>query len=269
MSTKLGARTSGGWLSYFCAVKRSLLCIALLFFGLTSAAQKTIQDTTIQFFAIGGEIGFHQPFGDLHQRFGSGGITGGSFMYKFRTNWTIEGNVGFFFGNQVKEDSILNNLQMENQNFIGRDGNPVDVFLYERGFVSTVRVGKIFPIVGPNPNCGVHLALGGGVMQHKIRIQPEFETLPQLEGAYKKGYDRLTNGLCLSQSLGYQHFGNFRFVNFYVGVEVYEGFTQNRRTLNFDTQMRDTQERMDIIGTFVVRWYFPIYRRQARDYYFY
>lgn len=232
-------------------------------------AQKNIQDTTIRFFAIGAELGFQQPFGDLQERFGYGGLTGGSFIFKSSKNWTLEGNVGFFFGNRVKEDTILKNLQTNTQIFIGRDGNPVDVFLNERGFVATVRVGKIVPVIGPNPNCGVHLALGGGVMQHRIRIQPEFATLPQLEGDYKKGYDRLTNGLCLSQSIGYQHFGNYRFVNFYIGAEIFEGFTQNRRSLNFDTQKRDARERLDILGTLVVRWYFPIYKRHASDYYFY
>jgi len=250
-------------------IKRFLLSI-LLISGLTAFGQKqSIQDTTIRFFAIGGELGLQMPMGDLEPRFGFGGLTGGSFMFKSGKNWTLEANVGFIFGNQVKEDTILQNLMTETGIIIGRDGNPVDVFLFERGFVSTVRVGKVFPVIGPNPNCGIHLALGGGVMQHKIRIQPEFETLPQLEGDYKKGYDRLTNGFCLSQSLGYQHFGNTRFVNYYVGVEFYEGFTQNRRTINFDTQQPDTRQRLDVIGSLVVRWYFPIYKRQARDYYFY
>lgn len=232
-------------------------------------AQKNIQDTTIQFFAIGAQIGGHMPFGDLGDRFGWGGLTGGTFMYKSPKNLTLEANVGFIFGNQVKEDTILRNLMTETGIFIGRDGNPVDVFLNERGFVGTVRVGKILPIIGPNPNCGLHLAAGVGMMQHKIRIEPEFDALPQLQGDYKKGYDRLTNGFALSQSIGYQHFGNYRFANFYVGLEFFEGFTRSRRSIDFDTMMPDTKDRMDILGTFVVRWYFPMYKRQASDYYFY
>jgi len=106
-------------------------------------------------------------------------------------------------------------------------------------------------------------------MQHKIKIIEVAEQVPQLLGEYKKGYDHLTYGFTLSQSIGYQHFSNYRLLNFYVGAEFYEGFTQNRRSINFNTKSADPTQRLDVLATLVLRWYFPLYKRQASDFYFY
>lgn len=248
---------------------RMVLLTSMLFVSAYSMAQKSIQDTAIRFFAISGELGLQSGFGDLGDRFGYGGIAGGSFLFKSASNVTLEANYGHFFGNQVREDSVLSSLQTQNGDIIGRDGGPADVFLYQRGFVATARVGKVFPIVGPNPNSGIHVAFGGGVMQHKIKIIEVAEQVPQLIGEYKKGYDQLTYGFTLSQNLGYQHFSNYRLFNFYIGVEVYEGFTRNRRTMNFNTMSADPRQRIDVLANFVLRWYFPLYKRKPSDYYFY
>jgi hypothetical protein len=250
-------------------MRRIVFISILLFLTTLGFGQKSIQDTAIRFFAISAEIGLQNGFGDLGDRYGYGGIAGGSFLYKSASNYTLEANYGFFFGNIVKEDSILNSLRTENGDIIGKDGGPADVFLYQRGFVSTVRIGKVFPIIGPNPNSGLHVALGGGIMQHKIKIIEVAEQVPQLLGEYKKGYDHLTYGFTLSQSIGYQHFSNYRLLNFYVGAEFYEGFTQNRRSINFNTKSADPTQRLDVLATLVLRWYFPLYKRQASDFYFY
>lgn len=234
-----------------------------------SFGQRNVRDSTLSFFAIGAEMGIQMPLADLSDRFGYGGITGGGLMYKFKSNLTLEGNVGFFYGNQVKEDSVLAPLKTEQDFIIDRTGNPAEVFLQERGFVISGRVGKIFPIIGPNPNSGLHVALGTGFMQHKIRIEDDLGSVPQLQGDYIKGYDRLSNGWLVSQSIGYQHFSNYRLVNYYIGVEFYEAWTQNRRTVNFDTGMHDNRTRFDVLGTLVFRWYFPTYKRQPKEFYFY
>lgn len=254
---------------YFRNMKKGLIIVLLALVGLSVNAQKSISDTTIQFFSFSAQLGLQQSFADLGERFGYGGLTGGGVMYKTRSNWTLEGNVGFFFGQEVKEDTILKPLLTEQGILIGRDGNPADVFIGARGFLISGKVGKIIPVIGPNPNSGLHLSLGMGLMQHKIRIDDRTSAVPQLAGDYKKGYDRLTNGLMLSQSIGYNHFSNNKFFNFYIGTEWYQGFTQSRRSLNFDTGMRDDRQRFDVMGSIVVRWYIPVYKRQPKEFYFY
>lgn len=232
-------------------------------------AQRNVKDSTLSFFAIGAELGMQVPMADLAERFGYGGIAGGGLMYKFKSNWTIEGNFGYIYGNRIKEDSVLAPIMTSQNIIIDRTGNPAEVMMQQRGFVITGRVGKVLPIIGPNPNSGLHLALGTGFIQHKIRIQDDLGSVPQLQGDYIKGYDRLTNGWVMSQSIGYQHFSNYRLINYYIGVEFYEGWTQNRRSVNYDTGLPDNRNRLDIMGTLVFRWYFPTYKRQPQEFYFY
>ena len=255
--------------TYFRIMGRYLVFLLIFLFGQTVRAQKSIADSTIQLFAISAQLGVQQSFADLGLRFGMGGVAGGGAMFKSKQNFTLELGYGFIFGQQVKEDTVLAPLFTEQGVLIGRDGNPADVFIGQRGFLLNLKAGKIFPVIGPNDNSGIHIALGAGILQHRIRLEDQFNSVPQIAGDYKKGYDRLTNGFMTSQSLGYQHFSNYRFFNFYIGTEWYQGFTQSRRTLNFDTGVSDTSKRLDIMGTIVMKWYFPVYKRQPKEFYFY
>lgn len=231
--------------------------------------QRNVRDSTLSFVSLGANIGLQTPFADLAERFGYGGIVGGELMLKTKSNFTYEGQYGFFFGNRVKEDTILKPL-LTSQNFIiNREGEPADVFIHERGFIINAKFGKIFTVIGPNVNSGLHLALGAGFMQHKIRIQEQSQKVPQLQGEYIKGYDRLSNGAMISQSIGYSHFSNYKLINYYIGFELHEAFTQNRRSINYDTGKRDSQNRIDIMGSVIFRWYFPMYKRQPQEFYFY
>lgn len=231
--------------------------------------QISIQDSSANFISITGKLGFQYPIGELNQRFGYGGITGGSVFYKTARNFTYEVGGDFFFGNQVKETSILSPILTEDNIIIDRTGNPAEVILYERGFIINAKVGKIFPVIGPNPNSGLHVAAGLGYMQHKIKVYEADELVPQLQGSYIMGYDRLTDGLNLTQSFGYQHFSNYRLWNYYIGIELNEGLTKNRRTVNYSTGTNNPNLRFDFLGSVVVKWYFPIYKRSPKDFYFY
>ena len=97
-----------------------------------------------------------------------------------------------------------------------------------------------------------------GVLQHKIRIEDRTGGLPQLVGDYKKGYDRMTNGLALTEFIGYQHFSNDGRINFYVGFEFTQGFTKNRRSWDFLTQQRMDNNRLDLLNGLRIGWTLPI-----------
>jgi hypothetical protein len=57
----------------------------------------------------------------------------------------------------------------------------------------------------------------------------------------------LTNGLAISQYVGYQVLSRNRRINLSIGADFIQGFTQNRRSFDFDTQMQDTRERVDLL----------------------
>lgn len=251
-------------------MKKWGVIVAVFFFmGFNVHAQRNVRDSTLSFVSLAANIGFQYPFGDMAQRFGYGGMVGGQLVWKTKTNFTFDVNYGFLFGNQVKEDTVLKPILTSQNYLISREGEPVDVFLSERGFLIYGRVGRIFKVGSANVNSGIHANAGAGFLQHKIKVTEASQKAPQLLGDYIKGYDRLSNGLVLTQALGYSHFSDYKLINYYMGIEFYEGFTQNRRTVNFDTGKPDNRPRLDIIGNVVFRWYFPVYKRQPQDFYFY
>ena len=244
-----------------------LFCVLLLNSQHTNA-QFNVRDSAVSFAMIGGTFSYQAPGGDMADRFGNNFNVGGTFQWKTKKNWIFGVDGSFIFSEQVKENTILSNISTSLGYIIGQDGYYADVYLYERGFMANAKAGKIFPVIGPNPNSGIMTTMGVGLLQHKIRIEDKGDRSPQLSDEYKKGYDRLTNGLSLTEFLGYIHFSNHRFVNFMGGIECTQAFTKCRRDYNFDTMMRDDKSRMDLLFGFRVAWIVPLYKRMPRDFYY-
>jgi hypothetical protein len=240
--------------------------VLLVLFGLLtqgpSYAQGGIRDTTISIVPITMTYAYQLPYGDMGLRFGANHNVGLSVGKKFKNNYYLGAEGSFLFGNKVNESSILNALITEEGAIVDQSGQQATVLLYERGYTALITVGKIIPIVGPNPNSGLFLKLGGGYMRHKIRIETQDAEVMALEGDYLKGYDRLTAGPMAMVSVGYQHFGNRRLVNFYLGWEMNLGFTESLRPFNFDTGRDASGRRSDGLNGLRVGWTLPIYKRR-------
>jgi hypothetical protein len=249
-------------------VSHFFVCCLLLAGFHPASAQVHVRDSTISFAMLGGTFAYQAPGGDMAARFGNNFNVGGTFQWKTKKNWIFGVDGSFIFSDQVKETNILDKISTSQGFIIGEDGYYDDVFLYERGFMFSAKAGKIFPVIGPNPNSGLMATLGVGLLQHKIRIEDKDNKAPQISDEYKKGYDRLTNGLSLTEFLGYINFGNHRLVNFMAGFEVTEAFTKNRRDFNFDTMMKDDKSRLDLLFGFRVAWIIPLYQRMPREFYY-
>ena len=229
-----------------------------------------IQDTSLFTTNFSAAYSLQIPGGDLADRFGVNSTIGGDFFLKFKNNWLlgIEGN--FIFGNdlQPEAENILDEITTEDGNIINKEGELGIYYLSERGFFVGLNAGRIFPVKGINPNSGIICKIGAGLLQHKIRIELDKNNIPQLMGDYKKGYDRLTNGFTMNEFIGFLYYGNKRIVNFYAGFEFYQGFTKNRRRINFDTMQQNTSQRLDLLYSFRIGWILPIYRRAPEEFYF-
>lgn len=247
-------------------IKHLLLSILTLV-SLEVSAQFNIRDTTIGFSIIGATAGYEIPGGDLADRFGSNFHIGGSYHYKFRTNWIIGFEGNFFFSDKVKENHMLDQFMTADGYILSGEGQYATVNLTERGWKFYTTFGKIFPVIGPNKNSGLMATFGAGYIQHKIFIDTPGNVVPYLEDEYRKGFDRFTNGPMLNQFLGYVNFSNSKRINFYAGIDLTEGFTQNRRT-NFDTGLKDETKRFDLMIGIHIGWVFPLYKRVADQIYF-
>ena len=247
----------------------ALLGPVFLLLAAPSFAQGDIRDTTIALTSVTASYAYQIPGGDMALRFGSNSNIGINAFYKSKRNYLIGAEGSFLFGNNVIESGLLRNVINSEGQFVDADGVQADVLIYERGWSVMGIVGKIIPVVGPNPNSGMILKFGAGYLRHKIRVQTQKNVVPQLEGEYLEGYDRLAAGPMLSMLVGYQHFGNRRFVNFMVGFELIAAFTQPLRAYNFDTEQSETGTRYDGLNGLRVGWSLPIYKRTDDRYHYY
>lgn len=245
-----------------------LIALAIIFSHSLSAQEATLNEghAVLINFTFGGQL----PGGDLYDRFGANLNIGGRADYLTEKNNLIFGLEGYFlFGNTVKED-VLASLRTPNGLIISNDRTPTEVPLRERGFYIGGSIGKLFSLSQTNPRSGIRATVGVGLLQHKIRIQDDpVRQFAQLSEDYKKGYDRLSNGLAFNEFIGYQYLSLDKRINFYAGFEFTQALTQSRRDFNFDTRSQDTTERLDLLWGIRVGWVIPVYfGKTAREIYY-
>ncbi|MFT4663072.1 MAG: hypothetical protein ACI8YQ_004663 [Polaribacter sp.] len=241
-----------------------ILCPFLFIFSLS--AQDKVKQSTNEGRALLLDInyGVGLPGGDMKDRFGLNFDVGLGAEVIMPNNWIFGLGGGIIFGNKVN-DKVLENLSTDQGQIIANNSAWAAVSLRERGFHTEVRIGKLIPVKADNKKSGVRLVLGLGFLQHKIRVQEDPQAyVPQITGDFEKGYDRLSNGLMLSEFIGYQHLSKNRLVNFYGGFELTQGFTQNRRDYDFMTMSTsDKSNRLDLLYGFKVGWILPFYTSKS------
>jgi hypothetical protein len=252
-----------------CSPIRSLSLALLFLAGAGSYAQGDIRDTTIALTAVTASYSYQIPGGDMALRFGPNSNIGINAFRKNKRNYFFGAEGSFLFGSDIRESGLLRNVVNSQGQIVDNSGIMADVLVYERGWTAMGIVGKIMPVVGPNPNSGIMLKLGVGYMRHKIRIQTQKNEVAPVEGDYLEGYDRLAAGPMGSLLIGYQHFGNRRLINFIIGFEVITAFTQPLRAYNFDTQRAETGTRLDALMGLRAGWSLPIYKRSDDRYHYY
>jgi hypothetical protein len=248
-------------------MKKILLLVTIAFlFAADLRSQVSIKDSSIYTPMIGASYGYYLPAGDMAGRFGASSALQLNVDFKTKYNWVLGINGSYFFGKQIKE-SLFDSISTTTGNLISEDGELADIRLYERGFTVSGTIGRLIPFKRPNPNSGIRADLGFGFMQHKIRIETIGNKVPQMSKEYKKGYDKLSNGFLLTESLGYQYLSNNRLANFYIGLECMQGFTRSRRSFDYETMMKDTQKRVDVLFGARLAWVLPLYKKAPQEFY--
>lgn len=214
---------------------------------------------------IGAQGGYDIPFGDMAKNYGPSWRVGGSLQYRLKSNWQFGVKGDFLFGSDMRDDSLLGNFKDASGFYINDDGRRTGMEISERGYMLGVTAGKMFPFSKAYPNRGLLVQLTAGFMQHKVFYYNLQDYFSQLRGDYKKGYDRLTNGVFIEPYVGYQHFSDNGLVNFHVGIGATLGFTAGRRDWQFDLARPYNQARFD--GLFGIRagWYFTVYKKRSED----
>lgn len=225
-------------------------------------AQEESTETNALLFSLG--YAFQVPGGDLADRFGSNFSLNTQAEWLLKNDWGLRVDGGIIFGNAVKED-VLAPIRTAQGNIIGNDRALADIGLRERGLYLGFGLSKLLRFSSASRS-GLLVSATSGLFQHKIRIQDDpIRYVPQLSEELKKGYDRLANGLYVSELVGYRYMANDRRINFYAGLEATQAFTRSRRSYDYDLQSSDTKSRLDLLFGFRVGWIVPFYMESADE----
>jgi hypothetical protein len=244
---------------------KKILAFAFLLFPLFLHAQ-SIKDTTLQLHMFSFHVGSHLPAGDIASRYGFNMGVGGSYWFKTSSNWLLAADFTFLFGNKFKEDSILSGLTDRDGYLITTYGEQMFPSISERGFYTGLRVGKLFPVIGPNPNSGLVISASAGLLQYKSFFRLEESSIPIIMDDYVKMLDYLTNGFALNQFIGYLHLDSEQPINFYVGFEFHQAWTMCRRDWLYNLQGPDNKLRRDFLFGIRLGWIFPVGKKTTGTY---
>lgn len=240
-----------------------ILCFVPGIFAQDSSVSKSLLPM-IQF-----NYAYQIPAADLQNRFGNNSNVGVAFLLKNSKNFQFGIQGEAIFDGKVIEPGVLDPIRNDNGHFTDADGEPIVVTTEERGLAIFLTAAKIIELGNKNPESGLIFQLGLGFLQHKIKIDYRAGEIHQLSEEMMKGYDRLSNGPALRQSIGYQFMGKRNLANFYIGLEITEAFTKSKRGFNYDTGKHDNESRLDIYSGARFGWIIPFRKRRSDTYYYY
>lgn len=247
-------------------MKKLISLISVLIFSLASLAQSNINEpVAIPMFSV--SFAYQFPQQDMAERFGPNSNIGAAFTLKGKKGWLLGADASYLFGGDIKEENLLHGILTSGGYVINKYGEYADYIISERGYFVGLKLGKVIYLAPKSPNSGLYITGTIGFLEHHIRIDNQGNNAPQLLDEYKKGYDRLTNGLAAKGFIGYMHIGKNQFANFFGGIEYLHSWTQCRRNYNFDTLETDTRKRNDNLIGIRVGWIVPLYRRVPDNYF--
>ncbi len=248
-------------------IKLLCLLICLPFIGKILAQNKSDSTSSIIFAHF--EYSYLFPAGDFEDRYGNTNQVGGGFAYKLANNWQfgLKGNA--LFSNNVKTKGLLDNVINAAGDATDSEGELVKINYEMRGFSIFSSIGRVLNVGNGSRDNGLLVEAGVGFIQHRIKIDYRDGDVFQLSDEAVKGYDRLSNGIAFRQGLSYQYFGPKNLMNFYIGFEVMQAITKNRREYNYDTQSFDKEPKFDVLYGFRAGWMIPFRKRASEEFYYY
>ncbi|MAX68080.1 MAG: hypothetical protein CMP60_00045 [Flavobacteriales bacterium] len=211
---------------------------------------------------------FQVPINELVTDFGTNSALGLAYLNN-QNDFLLGLDINFMFGNNVKNDSLLQTISTEEGWLINTSGELETILHYERGWNSHILFGKSFRYDEKHLT-GVYVYVGIGYLQHKIRLENNRTDLPQIDKDYIKGYDKFTNGISTKLCVEYMYFSKENSVKFNIGIELINAFTKNRRPYDFAAMEEyDNNLRIDQLIGIKFGIIIPINRNNEQKFHYY
>ena len=251
---------------------KRLIFILLAIIPFITYGQYDIKKEAIPTWMFQVTYAYQIPGQDTKTLFGNNHSIGGSVIFKTKSNWLFSVNGNFISGNEVNisRQDLFGEILDNNGEIITGDGIFGSYALFERGAHFQAKVGKIFPVLSPNPNCGFFIQGGLGYLFNRVRC--EFDSYasppPAMAGDYLCGYDRQRGGFAWSGEIGYLFMSNTRVLNFSISLEFIQAYTHSLREWDFKMMGKDNKSYIDQYIGIRGAIYIPTYRRKPADYYY-
>ncbi len=205
------------------------------------------------------------PGTDLADKFGRFSSIGLGIDYKFKNNVIIGLDYDWYFGNNVVDNGRFSNITGPSGVIIDANGDFSVIRLDVRGNYGTVNLGYLWSPNKKETFSGILVMGGAGVMRHKVDLFSSQITIPQVNDDYEYGYDQMAYGLATKQYIGYQRFVSKSRYRLRIGAEFNQGFTQGRRTWDFNANKSGLDKRFDTTIAFKIGFIVPVYTKYADD----
>ncbi|MBK6666920.1 MAG: hypothetical protein IPG48_12465 [Saprospiraceae bacterium] len=226
-------------------------------------SEKPVDGSIIVF---GGGMGLNIPLADLKERYGSNLNFSVGGDYILANNWIFSTEFMYFFGDKVKED-VLASYRTSNGTLLGDDEQLADVFLKQRGVFLGLGFGKLLPL-HKGSRSGLKLMVHGGILQHQIKFTDERNSFAQIRAGRQIGYDRLSRGFSLKETIAYKNLSKDRRLNFEFALDFIQGFTSEIRPVNYDTGLPSIGSRFDMMIGARLIWNLPFYQGSQETIYY-
>jgi len=232
------------------------------------AQNKNGIDTATTMVWTGANFSIDFPFGKgyLSETFTFNYNVGTRLILKTKTNWTFDFFFNYMFGSNIKlsSDEVFGDLIDNNGSIFDKNGLKATIYIEGRYWAFGGAVGKIIP-VDRWKNSGIWLRTSFGYLGHKIFITDPDNLVVGLERTtYRKGYDRLSTGFCMTQFAGYLFMRKKRAASFYTGIEISEMWTKPYRNYIFPVGST-TEMPGKFSGMFSIKigWIVPLYEKKV------
>ena len=214
------------------------------------------------------DYGYQFPEFDLKERFGNNSSLGISLIKKNKNDYLFFLSGRWMFGNDIKEENIFDFIDGENGDIININGQIPIIRLFERGAQFHMNFGKKYNLNIKKSESGIVPSIGLGYVYHKIFIETLLGETPQLNEDLIKGYDRLSGGFSLKQSLTLMYLSENNMKNFNFGIELIECWARDLRNNNY-TNNNVPKKRFDVFIGLKFEWIIPLKKRTTSNYYYY
>ena len=106
----------------------------------------------IHLFGVSG--GMHKPSGDLATRFGYNGAAAANYLLLHKSKWFVMLDHLMIFSRNVVENDMFVNISTADGNLINQNGEFSKIRLGQRGFCTSARIGRVFPVGKKNSRSG-------------------------------------------------------------------------------------------------------------------